>query len=92
MRRIAGGAESGIPPENEKTIFAIINEQRALEADAAAKTKTARREQQRRTEHEKQRDDKVKTMPNVSRAPGPSTPPPAVRGYDPDMVQPLDDE
>ena len=86
------GAERGISPENEKAIFAIINEQRTLESDAASKTKTARREQQRRTEHDKQRGDKVKTMPTVSRAPGPSTPPPAVRGYDPDMVQPLDDE
>ena len=86
------GAERGIPPENEKAIFAIINEQRALEADAAAKTKTARREQQRRSEHDKQRGDKTQTMPTVSRQPEPSMPPPAVRGYDPDMVQPLDDE
>ena len=86
------GAERGIPPENEKAIFAIINEQRALEADAAAKTKTARREQQRRTEHDKQRGDKAQTMPTVSHAPAPSAPPPSVRGYDPDMVQPLDDE
>lgn len=84
--------ERGIPKENEKAVFAIINEQRALEADAAAKTKTARREQQRRTEHDKQRGAKAQAMPNVSRPPEPSAPPPAVRGYDPDKVQPLDDD
>ncbi|HCX81406.1 MAG: transposase [Curvibacter sp. RIFCSPHIGHO2_12_FULL_63_18] len=86
------GAERGISPENEKATFAIITEQRELEADAAAKTKSARREQQRRTEHEKQRGDKAKTMPTVSRAPELSAPPPAVRGYDPDEVQALDDD
>lgn len=86
------GAERGIRPENEKAIFAIVNEQRALEADAASKTKTARREVQRRTEHDKQRGNKAETMPTVSRTPTAGTPPPAVRGYDPDMVQPLDDE
>jgi putative transposase len=85
------GDERGIPRENEKAIFAIINEQRALEADAASKTKSARRGQQRRTEHDKQREDKVTTMPTVSRSPAPSAPPPAVRGYDPDLVKPLDD-
>ncbi|MFI5444007.1 Mu transposase C-terminal domain-containing protein [Polaromonas sp. UC242_47] len=83
--------ERGIPAENEKAVFAIINEQRVLEADAAAKTKTARREQQRRTEHEKQRGDKAQAMPNVAR-PTSSAPPSAVRGYDPEKVQPLDDE
>jgi putative transposase len=82
----------GIPKDNEKAVFAIINEQRALEADAAAKTKTARRDQQRRTEHDKQRVAKAVSMPTVSRAPKPSAPPPAVQGYDPDAVQPLDDD
>lgn len=85
-------AERGISKENEKAVFAILNEQRALEADAAAKTKIARREQQRRTEHVKQRAVKQETMPVVSRPPAPSLPPPAVRGYDPNDVQPLDDE
>jgi putative transposase len=86
------GSDRAIPLDNEKAIFAIINEQRALESEAAAKTKVARREQQRRIEHDKQRDDKKQTMPKVSRTPVPSAPPPSVRGYDPDAVQPLDDE
>ena len=86
------GTERGIPLDNEKAIFAIVNERRALEEDAASKTKSARREQQRRKEHDKQRSDKKQTMPKVSAAPGPATPPPAIRGYDPDKVYTLDDD
>ena len=84
--------ERGISKENEKMVFAILTEQRALEADAAAKTKAARREQQRRTEHTKQRAVKKQTMPVVSRTPSPSLPPTTVRGYDPSKVKPLDDD
>jgi putative transposase len=84
--------ERGISKENEKMVFAILNEQRALEADAAAKTKTARREQQRRTEHVKQRAAKQETMPVISQIPPTSLPPSAVRGYNPDEVQPLDED
>ena len=86
------GKERGVSLENEKAIFAIINEQRALEATAAAKTKSARRSQQRLVEQKKHRKGKAKTMPTVSSAPLPSAPPPAVRGYNPDAVQPLDDD
>lgn len=82
----------GIDPENETAVFAILNEQRALEAESAAKTKAARREQQRRTEHAKQRDVKKQTMPTASQSAPPSAPPPAVRGYDPDQIEALDDE
>lgn len=89
-RRI--GNEHGVPPENEKAIFAIINEQRVLEANAAAKTKSARRSQQRLADQKKHRKGKAKTMPTVSSAPSPSAPPATVRGYNPDAVQPLDDD
>lgn len=85
-------AEVGIPAENERAIFNIITEQRALEADAAAKTKTARRAHQKRVEHDKQIKDKSKTMPKVSLPVETSASVPAVRGYDPNTVQPLDDE
>ena len=93
LRNAQGLAEKrGVSKENEKAVFAIINEQRALEEDAAGKTKVARREAQRRTEHEKTRAEKKKTMPNVSAPAKSATPPPAVRGYNPDAVQALDDE
>lgn len=70
----------GIDPENEAMVFAILNEQRALEAEAAAKTKAARREEQRRVENAKHREIKKMTMPNVSQSVAPSAPPPVVRG------------
>ncbi|NLR75308.1 Mu transposase C-terminal domain-containing protein [Leeia aquatica] len=82
----------GIDPDNEMVVFAIVNEQRALEAAAAAKTKTARREAQRRVEQAKQREVKKQTMPTVSQPVVPSAPPPMVRGYNPDEVDALDDE
>ena len=92
-RNAQGLAEKrGISKENEKAVFAIINEQRALEEDAASKTKVARREAQRRVEHEKTRAEKKKTMPKVSAPSVVSAPPPTIRGYNPDDVQALDDE
>ncbi len=84
-------SERGISFDNEKAVFAIINEQRALEEQAAAKTKTARREQQRRVQQTHERKAKVQTMPKLSQSIPSQSPPPAVRGYDPDKVQPLDD-
>jgi len=84
--------ERGISKEDEKIVFTILNEQRSLEADAAAKTKTARRQQQRRTENTKQRASKQETMPVVSRPPALSLPPASVPGYNPDEVFPLDDD
>ena len=82
----------GVPRENEKAVFAILNEQRLLEATAAAKTKTARREQQRRVEHRKQRETKTVTMPTVSYPSPQMQSPPAVSGYNADDVVPLDDD
>ncbi|MDQ1831006.1 Mu transposase C-terminal domain-containing protein [Massilia scottii] len=83
--------QKGIPHENEKAVFALLNEQRELEADAAEKTKSARRAQQRRVEHDRARKDKVESFPQVSN-PAPSAMPTAVRGYNPDAIEPLDDE
>lgn len=83
--------ERGIPHENEKAVFALINEQRQIEAEAAEKTKAARRAQQRRTQHTEARKHKAEDLPSVSN-PAATAPPPAVRGYDPDAVVPLEEE
>lgn len=83
--------ERGIPHESEKAVFALINEQRQIEAEAAEKTKAARRAQQRRTQHAEARKHKAEDLPSVSK-PAPTAPPPAVRGYDPDAVVPLEEE
>lgn len=83
--------ETGIPHENEKAVFALINEQREIEAEAAEKTKSARRAQQRRTQHVVARKHKEEDLSNVGK-PTPTALPPAVRGYDPDAIVPLDDD
>lgn len=83
--------EKGIPHENEKAVFALINEQRVIEAEAAEKTKSARRAQQRRKQHavaSKQTKVDLPTASNIA----PTALPPGVRGYDPDAVQPLEDD
>ena len=85
-------SDRGVDKENEKAIFNIITEQRALEAESAAKTKTARRAQQKRVLHEKQRKDIVQAMPKLSKPLEPSAPPPGVKGYNPDNVEALDDD
>lgn len=84
-------AERGIAEDNEKLIFALITEQRELESTAAEKTKAARRAVQRRKQHEKTRKERREDLPTI-RDVKPSEPPPAVRGYDPDAIKPLDDD
>lgn len=82
-----------IDPENEAMVFLILNEQRALEAEAAAKTKAARREEQRRVEHAKHREVKKQTMPTIAPpTSAPSAPPRVIPGYNPDEIFPVDDE
>lgn len=83
--------QKGIPHENEKAVFALLNEQREIEAEAAEKTKSARRSQQRRTQHDVARKHTEEDLPNVGK-PTPTALPPGVRGYNPDAVEPLDDE
>lgn len=83
--------EKGIPHENEKAVFALLNEQRALEAEAAEKTKSARRAEQRRVEHSKARKTTSDDLPLATKS-TPSELPPAVRGYNPDAIQPLEDD
>ena len=83
--------QKGIPHDNEKAVFSLLTEQRAIEAQAAEKTKSARRNQQRRTEHAKARKVKVEDLPKVSCL-TPSDWPPGVPGYNPDAVHPLDDD
>jgi putative transposase len=83
--------ERGISHTETTIVFALLNEQRALEEDAAAKTKSARRSEQRRTEHAKARETKAANLPVVGN-PGPTLPPQQIYGYNPDEVEPLDDD
>jgi putative transposase len=82
--------ELGVPRENEKAIFELINQQREIETAAAEKTKAARRKQQRRIEHEKARNETTSNL-EVHRNILPSGPVQAIRGYNADEVVPFDD-
>jgi putative transposase len=81
--------ERGIPHSDTATVFALLNEQRALEEEAAAKTKSARRSTQRRAEHTKVRETKTVDLPGVVI---PTQPAQHVYGYNPDEVEPMDDD
>ena len=81
----------GMAAVDTKAIFAIANEQRALEDAAAEKTKSARRSKQRRVEHTKSRKAAETILPTASTT-GPTGPAPAIRGYNPDDIEPLEDD
>lgn len=83
--------ELGLPDYDERVVFDIINRQRAIEDEEAAKTKSARVARQKRVQHEKARKVKKVEMPTASR-PAPSAPPQVVPGYNPDEIEPVDDE
>ena len=83
--------EIGIDVYNEREVFSLITRQREIEDAAAANTKTARRAKQQRSQQAKARATKKTDLPTVS-AVAPSTTAPALRGYDPDKIRPLDDD
>jgi putative transposase len=83
--------ELGADVYDERAVFALITRQREIEAQAAAKTKAARRARQSRKQHAKARETKKADLPVVSN-PEPSVTVPALRGYDPSKVRPLDDD
>lgn len=84
-------------PDDERVVFEIINEMREIEQGAALKTKTARVKEQRRIEHKKIREEKAEKSEKAGKASNaallePSGLPPGVKGYDPDLVVPLEEE
>lgn len=83
--------ELGVPRENEKAIFELINQQREIEHAAAEKSKSARRKEQRRKEHEKARKETANNL-SVHRDIAPSGPAPGIKGYDEDEVVPFEDD
>ena len=76
---------------DERAIFGLITRQRQIEEASAAKTKAARRAQQKLAQHAKARSQKKRDLPTVS-SPSPTLPPDTIRGYDPNKVTPIDNE
>jgi len=58
-------AESGISAENEREVFRLLTLQREQAAESAAKTKAARRTQQKLVEHQKVRARKPQELPKA---------------------------
>lgn len=83
--------EIGLDVYSEREVFSLITRQREIEDSAAAKTKTARRAKQQRAQQAKARETKKADLPTVSVV-APSAGVPALRGYDPDKIRPLDDD
>lgn len=77
---------------DERTIFEYARQMREEVAQAAVKTKSARRRQQKRVEHAKSRTQRQKELPKTLNVPAPSAPPPAVKGYDPDDITPFEED
>ncbi len=81
----------GVDSHDEREVFGLITRQRELETASAAKTKAARRAQQKRVLHEKARKQTKQDLSVVSN-PAPTTAPEVLRGYDPDSVKAIDDD
>lgn len=75
---------------NEREIFAVINRQRKLEEESAAKTKAARKAVQKRTEQEKSRKKKATQLPSVAK-PAPTLGL-LLEDYDPSTIRSFDED
>lgn len=84
--------KDGLKNIDERTVFSYAKKMRAEVEKAKTKTKSARRIDQRNAEHAKARSRKAKELPVVTAAVKPTTPPPAIKGYDPDAITAYDDE
>ena len=82
----------GVRGADENVVFRYAMKMREEVAHAAVKTKSARRKQQKQTEHAKARQATKRELPKVSATPKPSAPPPAVAGYDPSQIVPFEDD
>lgn len=87
----AEAMKRGMGAVDNKVIYAIANEQRELEDAAAEKTKSARRSKQRRVEHTKSRKAAETILPTAATT-GPTGPAPAIKGYNPNDIEPLEDD
>jgi putative transposase len=72
---------AGVKDVNERILFEYINKQREIQAQAATKTKAARRNDQKQRDHAKARITTDKNLPNVLMTEK-SAMPPIIPGYD----------
>lgn len=83
--------DTGMAAYDERAIFELINRRRELEDASAAKSKAARKERQKRTQHAKARKVRSSDLPTVS-VPESGGFPSVLQGYNPSEIRPLDDD
>lgn len=77
----------GVPKTDEMAVFQFVNQARQIEDESAEKTVAARRAAQRRKQHAKAGEDKIKTS-NRRKTPDPEE----IAGYDPEAIAPIPEE
>ncbi|OIQ84243.1 transposon Tn7 transposition protein TnsB [mine drainage metagenome] len=82
---------AGIKDINENVIFSYATRQQEIQEQAGLKTKAARREDQRRTQHAKARKKREKDLPKTMKTEAPAMPP-VIPGYDPNRKSHFDDD
>ena len=80
-------AASGRSPKDESAVYQNVQQTREIEAAAAHKTKTARREEERRKQNAKNAKSKIKAANR-----GKPKPADAIPGYNPDEIVPIPEE
>jgi putative transposase len=83
--------KSGVKNLNERIIFEYANQQQEIQKAAALKTKAARHNDQRKTQHTKARQKREKDLPRVMKTEAPAMPP-VIPGYDPNRTTVFEDE
>lgn len=83
--------EAGVTEINERLVYEYANKQKEIETKAAEITKAARREDQRRRNHAKQREKRKRDLPETLKTEAPAMPP-EVRGYDPTLNSSYEDD
>lgn len=86
-----GAKKAGVKDLNERKIFEYAYMQKEIQDQAGLKTKAARREDQRKRQHEKARKKREKNLPKTMKTES-SAMPPVIPGYDPNRKSHFDDE
>lgn len=83
--------KAGVKDINENIIFEYANQQQEIQDQAGLKTKVARREDQRKIQHEKARKKRERDLPKTIKTEAPAMPP-IIPGYDINRKSHFDDE
>lgn len=83
--------KAGVKDVNERVIIEYANKEQEIQDQAGLKTRAARREDQRKINHEKARKKREKDLPKVMKTAAPAIPP-VIPGYDPNRRSSFEDD